>query len=47
MWIISAVLVEWQQMIKDVTVKLNLGLPWQKQHSARTKIFRRQIILKF
>jgi len=28
-----------QQMLQDVHVKLNLGLPWQNQHSMRQRIF--------
>jgi hypothetical protein len=31
----------------DVHVKLNLGLPWQKQHSKRRRLFHQQIGFKF
>jgi hypothetical protein len=31
--------VSYQQMIDDVRVKLNLGLPWQKLHSTRRGLF--------
>jgi hypothetical protein len=34
-------------MAQDVHVKLNLGLPWQKQHSTGRRLFHQQIGLKF
>jgi len=34
-------------MMVDVYVKLNLGLPWQKLHSARRRLFYQQIELNF
>jgi len=33
--------------MQDVHVKLNPGLPWQKQHSTRKRLFSQQIGLKF
>ena len=34
-------------MMQDVHVKLNPGLPWQKQHSTRKRLFSQQFGLKF
>jgi hypothetical protein len=34
-------------MMQDVLVKLNPGLPWQKQHSTRKRLFSQQIGLTF
>jgi len=34
-------------MMEDVHVKLNPGLPWQKPHSARRRLFYQQIGPKF
>jgi hypothetical protein len=39
MWNISIGWVPQQKMMQDICMKFNPGLPWQKQHSARRRIF--------
>jgi hypothetical protein len=34
-------------MMQDVFVKLTPRLPWQKQHSTKTRLFHQQIGLNF
>jgi len=34
-------------MMEDVGVKLNPGLPWQKLHSTRRRLFTSKLGLKF
>jgi len=38
MWNISTIWVVWYPMMQDIHIKLNPGLPWQKQHSTRRLI---------
>jgi hypothetical protein len=38
MWNISNILVTRQQMVQDVHVTLNPGLPWQKQLSTARRL---------
>jgi len=39
MWNVLNIWVACQQMMEDVHVKLNPGLPWQKLRSARRRLF--------
>jgi hypothetical protein len=39
MWNISTIWVAWYQMIQEVHVKLNPGMPWQNQHLAERRHF--------
>ena len=47
MWNILNIWVACEQMMEDVHVKLNPGLPWQKMHLARRRLFLPAIGLKF
>ena len=47
MWNVLNVWVAYQQMMEDVRVKLNIGLPWQKLRSTRRRLSLLQLGLKF